>query len=59
MAKAIEKMIIKQKGLKDYLADDPSLTEKFTYEELYGEKDATPISEDVTIEEAYNAYIEK
>lgn len=53
------KINIKQKSLKEYLADDPSLAEKFTYEEFFCEKKAMPISEDVTIEQAYNAYIEK
>lgn len=51
-------MPIKQKGFKEYLADDPSLAEKFTYEEFYGQKNATPVNEDVTIERAFNTCIE-
>ncbi len=51
-------MAIKQKGFKEYLADDPSLAEKFTYEEFYGQKNAAPVNEDVTIEQAFNACIE-
>lgn len=46
--------MLKQKGFKDYLNDDPSLVEKFTYEEFYGQKNASPVNEDVTIEEAFN-----
>lgn len=45
--------MIKQKGFNDYLIDDPSLAEKFTYEEFYSKK-ATPVNEDVTIEQAFN-----
>ena len=51
-------MAIKQKGFRDYLADDPSLAEKITYEEFYSQKNAAPINEDVTIEQAANVCIE-
>ncbi len=51
-------MEIKQKGFREYLVDDPSLAEKYTYEEFYGQKNATPVNEDVAIEQAFNACIE-
>lgn len=51
-------MMIKQKGFTDYLADDPSLAEKFTYDEFYGQKNAAPANKDVTIEQAVNVCIE-
>lgn len=49
---------IKQKGFNDYLADDPSLAEKFTYEEFYDQKDAAPVNKDVTVEQVLNTCIE-
>ena len=52
-------MMIKQKGFKEYLTDDPSLAEKFTYDEFYGQKNAAPANEDVNIEQAFNACVEK
>lgn len=51
-------MAIKQKGFAEYLAGDPSLAEKFTYDEFYSQKNAMPDNEDVTIEQAINACIE-
>ncbi len=51
-------MTIRQKGFKEYLADDPSLAEKFTYEEFYSQKNVAPANEDVTIEQAFNACME-
>ncbi len=51
-------MGIRQKGFKEYLTDDPSLTEKFTYEEFYSQKNAAPANEDVTIEQAFNVCME-
>lgn len=47
---------MKQKGFKDYLQDDPSLAEKYTYDEFYNQKKATPIDEDISIEEAYASF---
>lgn len=51
-------MAIKQKGVCEYFADDPSLAEKFTYEDFYAKKNAAPVNEDVTIEQAFNTCIE-
>lgn len=51
-------MAIRQKGFAEYLADDPSLAEKYTYEEFYNQKNAMPDNEDVTIEQVINACIE-
>lgn len=51
-------MEIRQKGFKEYMADDPSLAEKYTYEEFYGQKNATPDNEDVAIEQVFNACME-
>ena len=51
-------MAIKQKGFTDYLADDPSLAKKYTYEEFYGQKNATPVNEDVTVEQVVNVCME-
>lgn len=51
-------MTVKQKGVNEYFADDPSLAEKFTYEEFFSEKGAAPANEDVTIEQAFNTCME-
>ena len=48
--------MVKQKGFKDYLNDDPSLTEKITYEEFINSQKATGIKDD-GVEEAYNGYL--
>lgn len=51
-------MMIKQKGVKEYLADDPSLAEKFTYDEFYSQKNAAPANKDVTIEQVFSTCME-
>ena len=48
--------MIKPKGLQDYLNDDPSLTEKITYEEFINSQKTTGIKDD-GVEEAYNSYL--
>lgn len=48
--------MIKPKGLQDYLNDDPSLTEKVTYEEFINSQKSTSKKDDV-VEEAYNSYL--
>ena len=45
----------KIKGLKEFLTEDASLTEKLTYEE-FQEKKAAPGNSDDGIYEAYEAY---
>lgn len=47
--------MIKQKGFKNYLSDDSSLTEKITYEEF---KNSQKITEQIndTVDEVYNCY---
>ncbi len=51
-------MEMKGKGFREYLADDPSLAEKFTYEEFFAQKKAAPVNEDVTIEQAFSVCME-
>lgn len=46
--------MIKQKGLQDYLNDDPSLKEKLTYEEFMSRQKQG--FDDSGIEEAYEVY---
>lgn len=48
--------MVKQKGFKDYLNDDPSLTEKITYEEFIYSQKATGQKDD-GVEEVYNDYL--
>lgn len=49
--------MIKQKGFKDYLNDDPSLTEKITYEDFENSKNIANHRKDDGVEEAYNGYL--
>lgn len=49
--------MIKPKGLKEILAEDPSLTEKITYEEFVRRQQATATIKDDGVEDAYNAYL--
>lgn len=46
--------MVKPKGLGDFLAEDKSLTEKMTLQELEGGKACD--RSDVSIEEAYDSY---
>jgi len=46
------------KGLQQFLDEDASLKEKFTYEEFMNKKSA-PDNSDVTIDEAYRVYCAK
>lgn len=48
--------MIKPKGLKEILAEDPSLTEEITYEEFVRRQQTTATIKDDGVEEAYNAY---
>ena len=48
--------MIKPKGLQDYLNEDPSLTEKITYEEFINNQKPTGKKDD-GLEEAYNTYL--
>lgn len=48
--------MIKPKGLKDYLAEDPSLSEKITYEEFQRRQNASADIKDDGVAEAYEAY---
>lgn len=48
--------MIKPKGLQDFLTEDPSLTEKITYEEFVRRQQTTATIKDDGVEEAYNAY---
>ena len=48
--------MIKQKGFQDYLNDDPSLTEKITYEEFMNKKATPKDNEEISIEDAYDSY---
>ena len=45
--------MIKQKGFKNYLSDDSSLTEKITYEEFKNSQKTTEQIND-TVDEVYN-----
>ncbi len=47
--------MIKPKGLQDFLNEDPSLTEKITYEEFENGQKAINMKDD-GIAEAYDAY---
>lgn len=49
--------MIKQKGLQDYLDDDPSLTEKITYEKFMRRQQMSSNQKDDGVEEAYNCYL--
>lgn len=48
--------MIKPKGLQDFLDENPSLTEKITYEEYMNSQKATNQKDD-GVEEAYNGYL--
>ena len=48
--------MIKPKGLQDILNENPSLTEKITYEEFINRQQSTSIKDD-GVEEAYNSYL--
>lgn len=48
--------MIKQKGLQDYLAEDPSLSEKITYEEFQRRQNAPAEIKDDGVTEAYESY---
>lgn len=50
-------MEAKQKSFKDYLREDPTLTEKYTPTEFFGQKAAAPTNDDDNIEEAYKNYL--
>lgn len=49
--------MIKPKRFQDYLNDDPSLTEKITYEEFVRRQQVPSNQKDDSVEEAYNAYL--
>lgn len=49
--------MIKPKGFKDFLAEDPSLTEKITYEEFVRRQQTTTTIKDDGVKDAYNAYL--
>lgn len=49
--------MIKQKGFQDYLNDDPSLTEKITYEEFIRRQQMSANQKDDGVKEAYNSYL--
>lgn len=51
-------MASKQKGFHDYLRDDPTLAEKYTYDEFYNQKASAPTNNDVSINKAYASYLE-
>lgn len=48
--------MIKPKSIQDFLDEDPSLTEKITYEEFIEKKAASKDNEEISIEEAYDSY---
>ncbi len=47
--------MLKPKGLQDFLNEDPSLTEKITYEEFENGQKAINMKDDGIVE-AYDAY---
>ncbi len=49
-------MPIKPKSFQDFLKEDPSLTRKYTPEEIEARKHIPADTEGVTIEEAYGSY---
>lgn len=49
--------MIKQKGFQDYLNDDPSLTEKITYEEFERMQHTSINQKNDDIEDVYNDYL--
>lgn len=51
-------MAIEQKGWEGYLSEDPSLSETFTYDEFYHQKQAAPAGEDTTVEQAVTVCME-
>ena len=57
MADAKEWKRMKGKCLNDYLAEDPSLKQKYSYEEFLSKKTA-PDNTDIPIKEAYAEYKE-
>lgn len=51
-------MGFRQKGLQDYLHDDPSLAEKITYEEFCKRTNGVLADEDAAVEHALNEFVE-
>lgn len=47
------------KSFQHFLADDPSLSEKFTYEDFINRKSAAPNNDDIDVQTAYNIYRQK